>query len=111
MKRAIGEALKSDAAFRVGCVLYDKRWNVVGKGYSKRKTHPLQKSISVKHGNPHKVYLHAELSAILSLRKGSKPHYAVLARLGSSGKLLPIDPCPGCQELLDMYGITLITAR
>ena len=111
MNRAIGEALKSDADFRVGCVLYDKRFRVVGKGYSKRKTHPLQKQLSASHGNPNKEYLHAEVSAILSLRRGAKPRYAMLARIGAKGRLLPIDPCPSCLELLQDNGITIITAR
>lgn len=45
----------------------------------------------------------------LIARYGSLISKIILMRIGRAGAILPIDPCPKCQKLLDKYGIKAMT--
>lgn len=47
----------------------------------------------------------------LIARYGNLISKIVLMRIGRGGAILPIDPCPKCQKLLDKYGIKVSTVR
>lgn len=85
---------------------YDKRGKVLSYGEnSYTKTHPLMQNLSIKaHGHPEKIYLHAEVQALL--RCGDKKPYRLLVqRFDSEGKMATAKPCPICQKALRLYGV------
>jgi len=85
---------------------YDKKGNLLSEAKnSYRKTHPLQAYFAEKVGLPDKIYLHAEIAAILRAGK-KKIHRLVVMRYSKlTGDALPSKPCPICQEAIKAYGI------
>ncbi len=52
----------------VVATVYDKQGNVVSVGYNSYiKTHPLQAKLACRCGQPEKVYLHAEIAALVKM--------------------------------------------
>ena len=72
------------------------------------KTHPLQAKFANQVGLEHKIYLHAEIDALVKLKDWSKAHKIVITRLGKTGEPLLAKPCPVCERALKMAGITEI---
>lgn len=67
---------------------------------SYKKTHPIQKHFAELAGEPARIYLHAEILAIL--RAGQEPiHTIVITNTNGSHS----DPCPTCRKAIEAYGI------
>lgn len=93
---------------RIAAVIVDKRGNIIASAVNDYgKSHPLQKAMSVKaEGNACRIFLHAEISALLkSLRSGKKGAKIFIARVSKRGEPLLAAPCPTCQYALQLYGI------
>ena len=90
---------------KVFAVCYDKRGRPIAYGEnSYSKTHPLMQLFAKKVGLDEKIFLHAEIQAIL--RCGDKvPHKISVSRYGKTGKPLLAKPCPVCAEAIKHYGI------
>ena len=71
---------------------------------SYEKTHPIQKYFAEKVGHSAKIYLHAEIAALLKA-KDSKVHTMRVFRSGNNGQTLLAKPCPICMEALKAFGI------
>jgi tRNA(Arg) A34 adenosine deaminase TadA len=87
---------------------FDKRGRRISwAANSYSKTHPLQAYFAKKVGHKAKIYLHAEIAAIL--KAGDKLiNSIVIRRLNKEGKLCLAKPCPICQEAIKAFGIKLI---
>lgn len=68
------------------------------------KTHPLQKYFAEKVGHNERIYLHAEIAAILRA-KDRQIHRIRVYRYGKDGQLLLAKPCPVCMEAIKAFGI------
>lgn len=68
------------------------------------KTHPLQSYFASKVGQPAKIYLHAEIHAILKAG-GKEIHRIEISRYSKAGNQLLAKPCPVCMEAIRAYGI------
>ena len=93
---------------RIAAVIVDKRGNIIASASNDYgKSHPLQKAMSIKaEGNFEKVFLHAEISALLkALRSGKKGDTIYIARASKKGEPLLAAPCPTCAYTLELYGI------
>lgn len=93
---------------RIAAVIVDKRGDAIASAVNDYgKSHPLQKAMSIKaEGNSQKVFLHAEISALLKcLRSGKIPAKIFIARVSKRGEPLLAAPCPTCQYALQLYGI------
>jgi tRNA(Arg) A34 adenosine deaminase TadA len=94
---------------RVVAVALDKRGRLISIGYNSYvKTHPRQKLFAEACGNPHREYLHAEVSALLRA-KGKPVHELVVARVDSQGNPLPSAPCPVCALASKQFGVKHLT--
>ena len=84
---------------------YNKKGQVIScANNSYKKTHPLQKYFAEKVGHPDKIYLHAEIAAIL--RRGDQKIYSIwIQRRNKKNKMLLAKPCPICQEAIKAFGI------
>ena len=105
MELAIKVASSSLSKKKVGAILLHKN-KVVAKGVNQEtKTHPLQAKFAEMVGLSEKIYLHAEISALVSNR--SRCDTIVVARLGghSHDELRNAKPCPVCSLALKQAGI------
>lgn len=87
---------------------YDKKGRLISSAENNYdKSHPLQAHFAKKVGHSHRIYLHAEISAIL--RAKERPiHKIRIERFGRRGALLPSHPCPICMEAIRTFGIKQI---
>ena len=56
-------------------------------------------------GLPEKIFLHAEMDAIIKCRNMSKAHKIVVTRVTRSGKYGNAKPCPVCKSAIKEAGI------
>lgn len=89
---------------------YDRKGRLLSSATnSYHKTHPLQKYFAEKVGSPAKVYLHAEIAAILAAR--GKPIYKIVITRHNPKTHKPLNakPCPICAEAIRAFGIELVS--
>jgi tRNA(Arg) A34 adenosine deaminase TadA len=89
--------------YRVGCIILDRKNNIISSARNSTKTHPLQFKYATKHGQAHRIFLHAEIAALIKCR--IDPYTAVIVRLGRSGSMRPSHPCPLCMDALKEAGV------
>lgn len=83
---------------------YDKNDILINCRFnSYKKTHPLQKHFAVLAGLPDKIYLHAEISCLVSARK--QVETLVIIRLNKNGTHAMAKPCPICQLAIETYDV------
>ena len=90
-------------------ILYDKKGRVLSVGQNNYvKSHPLMAKHAVGVGEPYKIYLHAEVHAILKCKDLNKAHRIFVARYGRQGDPLNAKPCPICMSAIKEAGIEII---
>lgn len=102
---AIKVAESSKSKKKVGAVLLHKN-KVISQGVNQdTKTHPLQAKLAEMVGLDEKIYLHAEISALVKCK--SEVDTIVVARLGGhyGDELRNAKPCPICSLALKEAGI------
>jgi len=103
---AVEVAKSSLSKKKVGAVLLNKN-KVVTTGVNKDyKTHPLQAHFAELAGLGEKIYLHAEISALVKCKTDADT--IIVARLGghSQNEIRNAQPCKICQLALQEAGIT-----
>ena len=83
---------------------------VLAVGESKYKTHPFQKKIQEQVGNKERIYLHAEVDAIIKVinKHGTdilKECELHVIRITKGGSVGCSKPCTGCQRAIDAFNI------
>lgn len=95
--------------FSITAVIYDKRGNVLSIGKNSYvKTHPLQAVYARRAGEPHKIYLHAELHAITRCANVERAHKMVVFRYTEDGSPARAKPCKICQQAIDKTNIKIV---
>lgn len=95
--------------YTVTAIIYDKRGAVLSIGNNSYvKTHPLQAHYANKVNEPHKVFLHAEIHAIIKCKNISKAHRIVIFRYKEDGTPANAKPCLICQAALSQTNIKYI---
>jgi len=93
----------------VTAILYDKRGRILSIGKnSYHKTHPLQAKSAKAVGENYKVFLHAEIDALVKAKNWNKAHKLVVTRFTKDGKPALAKPCKVCQYAINMVGIKRI---
>ena len=87
-------------------IIYDKRGRVLSIGKNSYvKTHPKQAEYARKYGEPSKIYLHAEVDALIRCRKIEKAHKIVIFRFSEDGSPANARPCCICASAIRKAGI------
>lgn len=87
---------------------YDKRGILISCATNNyEKSHPLQKYFAERVGHNEKIYLHAEIAAILAA-KGQPIHRIEISRFNKKGEISNAKPCPICMEAIQDFGIDKI---
>lgn len=93
--------------YRLVAIITDKRNRILSIGFnSYQKTHPKQAFFSQKYGNGQKIYLHAEISAILKCKH--KPSKIFIARVNKKGEARLAKPCSICEQVIKQLNIKKI---
>lgn len=86
---------------------FDSKYNIISYGTNSYvKTHPLQKRYAIKIGNIFKIFLHAEVSAIVKTK--SKPYGLIVLRFDKLWNYCISKPCPICELAIKKRGIKKI---
>lgn len=84
--------------------LFNKRGMLLTQATnSYTKTHPAQ--IKYAEQSTAKIYLHAEIAALVKLRKGMEPYKIVIERYGKDGRSRIAKPCPVCERAIKAWNI------
>ncbi len=90
----------------VTAVIMDKKGRVLSVARNSYvKTHPLQAKFAREAGEPAKVYLHAEIAALIKVRDWNDAHRIAVFRYGADGSPRNAKPCRVCQRALLEAGI------
>ena len=85
----------------ITAIIYDKKGRVLSIGKNSYvKTHPKQAKHAQKVGLPEKIFLHAEMDAIIKCRDLRRAHKIVVARVTRSGKYGNAKPCQVCRSAI-----------
>ena len=99
----------SKKRFSLKAIIYDKRGKILSIGENSYvKTHPMQAKYAQKVGLPDKIFLHAEMHAIVKCKDLSKAHKIVVMRFDESGKPANAKPCPICRSAIEASGIKVV---
>ena len=100
---AIEVAKSSPSRKQVGAILLRRGKVVTSATNLERKSHPLQAKFAERVGLSEKIFLHAEISALVKCREECDT--IVVARVNSQNKLRNAKPCPICALALKEAGI------
>jgi len=90
----------------ITAIIRDKKGRVLSIGKnSYTKTHPLQAHYGELMGEPYKVFLHAEVAAIIRCRDLGKADSITVYRSTRLGKSANSTPCPICRTAIREAGI------
>ncbi len=85
----------------ITAILYDKRGNILSIGKNSYvKTHPLQAKYAKRTGLDKKIFLHAEIDAIVRCKDLSRAYRIVVFRTMANGALGNAKPCPICEAAI-----------
>ena len=98
------KAAHSPCTYKISAIAFDKRGDILGHvTNSHSKFDILGKTPLGRAGTA----LHAERR--LFARYGDNVKTIVICRIGNSGNILPIDPCPACQRVAKKLGVKIIS--
>ena len=90
----------------ITAVVYDKKGRVLSVGKNSYvKTHPRQARHAHKVGLPEKIFLHAEMDAIIRCRDLGSAYKILVTRITRDGKYGNAKPCPVCQSAIEEASI------
>ena len=92
---------------QITAMVRDRKGKVIGVGRNSYvKTHPLmQQAAEATKSCSERIYLHAEVAALLKVRDWSKAHSIEVFRFTKDGKPALAKPCACCQFIINQTGI------
>jgi deoxycytidylate deaminase len=92
----------------ITAVVYDKRGRPIATAQNSYiKTHPLMAKAARKAGQPYKLYLHAEIAALIKV-DWAKAHSIFVSRYNAAGTPMHAAPCNICSKFIADAGIKII---
>lgn len=90
----------------VTAILYDKKGRILSIGRNSYvKTHPLQARLARQVGHPSRVFLHAEIDALVKCRDWERIASISIFRYGANGLPLLAKPCIICEQAIKLARI------
>lgn len=93
----------------VTAFVYDRRGRLLSCGNnSYTRTHRLQAHYAERTDNPSRIYLHAELDALIKAKRRGVIHKLVVLRVSKEGKPMNSKPCACCQLAIRDFGVKVV---
>lgn len=93
----------------ITATLYDKAGSVLAKATNNyTKSHPMQAKFAQQVGQPDRIFLHAELAALVKLKRNDRPVRVVVERYMRNGQPANAKPCPVCEAALKHWGVSKV---
>lgn len=93
--------------YKIVATCYDKEGRVVSRSINNYdKTHPAQAHFAKMVGLPSKMFLHAEIAALLKCKM--PPYRLVVERYYKNGKPAPAKPCKVCQKAIEHFNVKVL---
>lgn len=93
----------------IKATIFDRRGNVLARAVnSYTRTHPIQAAFAKAGGCPERIYLHAEIAALIKLKENDRPYRIAVERYTKDGKPANSAPCPVCLAALKHYKIVKV---
>jgi tRNA(Arg) A34 adenosine deaminase TadA len=105
-QQAIEVAKSSTSKKQVGALLLNRNRVVMAATNLENKSHPVQARFANKAGLREKIYLHAEIAALIKCKEQADS--IVVARVNCFNDLRMAKPCPICQLALKEAGISKV---
>lgn len=88
---------------------YDRKGRILSIGRNSYvKTHPLQARAAKEVGEDYKIYLHAEVAALVKIKNWQKIDKLVVTRYNKNGEPMLAKPCRVCQRVIKIAGISTV---
>ena len=88
---------------------YDKKGRLLSIGRNSYvKTHPLQAKVAKEVGEDYKIFLHAEVAALVKIKNWNKINKLVVTRYSKNGEPMLAKPCRVCQRVIKLAGIETV---
>lgn len=98
--------LYSMTRYIVTAEIYDRKGRRLAKGRnSYTQTHPVQAMYAKKAGQPNRVFLHAEIDALIRVRGGKPYKISIKRKNAKTGRVGLAKPCPVCELAIKRAGI------
>lgn len=98
------KASHSSCTYKVSAIAFDKKGNILGHATNK---HSAWDVLDGGEGGRAGTAKHCERELIKRYSQNIKT--IIICRVGRSGELRPIDPCPACMKAAKKYGIKIIS--
>lgn len=99
------KASRSDCTYKISAIAFDKKGDVLGHMTNKHADWDvIEKENGIGRAGTAK---HAE--RLLMQRYQGVVKTIIICRVGHSGDLRPIDPCPACQKVAEKLGVKIIS--
>ena len=96
----------ASARQNITALIYDRKGRLLSMGKNSYiKTHPYQAKLAAQAGLNDKIYLHAEIDALIRCKNWNKAHKIIITRIGKNGQPALAKPCPVCELALKNAGI------
>lgn len=93
----------------ITATIFDRKGRVLSIGQNNYlKTHPLQAEHAAKVGEPYKIFLHAEISALARCPDLTKAHRILITRYDRQGNPALARPCVICASAIAATQIKII---
>lgn len=90
----------------VNATIYDKNGKILSSASNDyNKSHPVQAKFAAQVGEPYRIYLHAEIAALIRLRNDDRPFRITVSRYKKDGSAGNAKPCAVCEAALKAWGI------
>jgi len=90
----------------VTALVYDKKGRLLSMGRNSYvKTHPIMAKMAEHVGEHYKIFLHAEVDALIKVKDWTKAHKLVITRFNKQGEPVLAKPCKVCQHMINMASI------
>lgn len=95
------------AKYKITADIYSKKGVLLASAInSYTKSHPKQAMYAEKAGQPERIYLHAEIAALVKCR--GEPYKIVISRTNKDGTTSLAAPCPVCQLAIKEAGVKIV---
>ena len=94
----------------ITATIYDKKGRLLAHAQNNYlRTHPIQAKFANKTHQPLRVFLHAEIAALVKLKKGQIPDSIYIERRKKDGTPGLAAPCPVCRAAIAYWKIDKIS--